>query len=514
MPKAALYIRLSREDREKPETAESESIKNQQALLLRYCVDNNLDIYDIYCDEDYSGSDRDRPEFNRLIDDAREKKFDIVLAKTQSRFARDMELVEKYINTLFPIWCVRFIGVVDNVNSDSVSTRKSRQINALVDQWYLEDLSANIKATLSSKRKAGQWVGAFAPFGYMKDPDNKNHLVVDPDAAEIVRYIFKLYLDGFGVNTLAKKLNNEAIPNPAAYKKSKGQAFQNKNRECSTLWGVFSVQRILKNQVYLGHTVQGQAENDSYKSNKKRQNPKEEWDVVKNTHEPIIDEYTFYKVQESLSKNRRSTSEGSVSLFANKVRCMRCGGSMRSQKTHGQRFYTCHKHYISPESCEGTYVSSNVIEKAVLSELHALYEQYIDESYVEKELDTKSRLTDKIEFIQKQISGIENKVSKIETRFKKMYYDKLEGNISAEDYELFYADSQSERDTLKKQIAELLAQREILQSQQEQSDSVREIIAKFKDIQSLDRFTVETLVDYIEVGGNKNNRIIKIHWNF
>jgi len=425
-----------------------------------------------------------------------------------------MELVEKYINTLFPIWGVIFIGVVDNARSDSLATRKSRQINALVDQWYLEDLSTNIRATLSAKRKSGQWVGAFASFGYLKSPEDKNKLIIDPDAAEIVRYIFKLYLDGYGVNTLTKRLNNEGIPNPAAYKKSKGQAFQNKNRECSTLWGTFSVQRILKNQVYLGHTVQGQVENISYKSSKKRIKPQDEWDIVRNTHEPIIDEITFQKVQESLGKNRRSTKSGEVSLFANKLKCMRCGGSMRSQKTHGQRFYTCHKHYVSPESCEGTYVSSNVIEKAVLSELHKLYEQYIDESSVERELDTKSRLTDKIEFIQKQISSLESKVSKIENRFKKMYYDKLEGNISAQDYELFYNDSQSERDTLKKQIAELLAQLEILQNQQEQSDSIKEIIAKFKDIQNLDRFTVETLVDYIEVGGNKNDRIIKIHWNF
>lgn len=273
--KAGLYVRLSREDRNKTNKEDdSESIINQQNMLLDYCKQNNIDVYDIYNDEDFSGSDRDRPDFNRMINDARERKFNVVLCKTQSRFARDMELVEKYINGLFLLWGIRFIGVVDNADSMNKSNRKQRQIVSLVDQWYLEDLSENVRATLASKRKQGLWVGAFAPYGYIKDPNNKNHLIIDEEAAEVVRYVFDLYLKGYGVTTIAKKLNAENIPNPATYKKQHNQPFQNSNGKCSDIWHTYSVQRFLSNEVYIGNTVQGMVENVSYKSNKKRQKPK------------------------------------------------------------------------------------------------------------------------------------------------------------------------------------------------------------------------------------------------
>ena len=165
--KAALYVRLSREDRHKiRKDDDSESIVNQQNMLLDYCKDKEWLVYDIYNDEDFSGSDRDRPDFNRMISDAREHKFDVIICKTQSRFARDMEIIEKYINGLFPIWGIRFLSIVDNNDSTNRANRKSRQINSLVDQWYLEDLSDNVRATLASKRKQGLWVGAFSPYGY------------------------------------------------------------------------------------------------------------------------------------------------------------------------------------------------------------------------------------------------------------------------------------------------------------------------------------------------------------
>ena len=163
---AGVYIRLSKEDRNKTNRDDdSESIVNQRRMLLDFCRRNRIDVYDIYNDEDFSGSDRDRPEFNRMIDDARSKKINIIVCKTQSRFARDMEIVEKYINGLFPLWGVRFIGVVDNTDNTNTRTLKQRQISSLVDEWYISDLSANVRATLSSKRKEGLWVGAFAPYG-------------------------------------------------------------------------------------------------------------------------------------------------------------------------------------------------------------------------------------------------------------------------------------------------------------------------------------------------------------
>ena len=215
--KAAVYVRLSKEDRNKVnKDDDSESIINQQTMLLDYCRQHGWEVYDVYNDEDFSGSDRERPDFNRMIADARDHRFDTILCKTQSRFARDMEIIEKYINGLFPIWGIRFISVIDNHDSDNKSNKKARQINSLIDQWYLEDLSENVRATLAAKRKQGLWVGAFAPFGYIKDPENRNRLIVDEEAAAIVKYVFSLYLQGFGITAVARRLNEEKIPNPAS----------------------------------------------------------------------------------------------------------------------------------------------------------------------------------------------------------------------------------------------------------------------------------------------------------
>ena len=385
---AALYVRLSQEDRNKlSREDESESIINQQNILTDYCKRNSFEIYDIYKDEDFSGSDRERPEFNRMISDAREKRFNTIICKTQSRFARDMELIEKYVNGLFPIWGIRFVGVVDNADSTNKFNRKQRQITSLVDQWYLEDLSENVKATLASKRKQGLWVGAFAPYGYIKDPDNKNHLIVDEEAAEVVRYIFDLYLQGYGITPIARKLNEQGIPNPATYKQKHGQPFQNAHKECSDIWHTYSIGRMLSNLVYRGCVVQGMSENISYKSTKKRQKPKDEWDIVEGTHEPIIDQCTWDKVQRLRASKPKACNMGEPNIFAGKVKCLNCGNSMRIYYTHHERYYRCSTHYFASDRCSGTFVSEKVLQREVLKQIRLLYQQYVDEAYISDNLN-------------------------------------------------------------------------------------------------------------------------------
>ena len=215
--KAAIYCRLSKEDEEqekKDREKESESIQNQKSMLINYAIEKGYDIYHIYSDEDYSGIDRDRPDFNRMIEAASQQKFDIILEKTQSRFTRDMELVEKYLHGKFVEWGIRFIAVVDHVDTADETNKKSRQINGLVNEWYLEDLSNNVRSVLTHKRREGKYIGTFALYGYTKDPADNNHLLVDLEAAEVVRRIFTLYLSGNGTTRIARILNEEGIPSP------------------------------------------------------------------------------------------------------------------------------------------------------------------------------------------------------------------------------------------------------------------------------------------------------------
>ena len=190
MAKVALYCRLSEEDRNKVSAADdSASIQNQKSMLLQYASQQGWEVFHIYSDDDYTGSDRNRPEFQRLLADAEARKFDIVLCKTQSRFTRELELVEKYLHSLFPLWGIRFVSIVDNADTDNKGNKKSRQINGLVNEWYLEDMSENIRSVLTSRREGGFHIGAFALYGYQKDPERKGHLIVDPEAAAVVRRV-------------------------------------------------------------------------------------------------------------------------------------------------------------------------------------------------------------------------------------------------------------------------------------------------------------------------------------
>ena len=192
--KAAIYCRLSEEDKNKQfKNEESNSIQNQKSMLIEYAVEHNWEIYGIYSDDDYTGADRNRPEFNRLLKDAENNKFDIILCKTQSRFTREVEIVEKYIHGLFIDWGIRFVSIVDNADTNNKGNKKARQINALINEWYLEDMSENIKSVLTNRRKNGYHIGSFAPYGYKKDPERKGHLVIDDEAANIIREIFNLF---------------------------------------------------------------------------------------------------------------------------------------------------------------------------------------------------------------------------------------------------------------------------------------------------------------------------------
>jgi len=177
MLKVAIYCRLSVEDKDKT-IDESESIQNQKSLLLNYCMEKEWSIYKIYSDEDYSGADNERPEFKQMIEDAQQKKFNIILCKTQSRFSRDMEIVEKYIHNKFLEWKIRFVSVVDNADTDVKGNKKARQINGLVNEWYLEDLSENIKTVLEHKRREGKYIGSYEPYGYEKSKYDKNKLII------------------------------------------------------------------------------------------------------------------------------------------------------------------------------------------------------------------------------------------------------------------------------------------------------------------------------------------------
>lgn len=299
MPKAALYCRLSVED---GTGEESESIRNQRILLIAYAQKNGWEIYDIYEDEDYSGLREDRPSFCRMLEDAKNKRFEIILCKTQSRFTRSAATAEIYLHERFPLWGIRFVTVVDGVDTSKKENKKARQINSLVNEWYCEELSENIRSVLRRKMELGQFLGNYAPYGYEKDASDRHHLVIMEEEARVVQYIAKLYLSGLSCKKIGERLTQEHIPTPSQQKQKRGQDL---GRKPSSQWGAGTVRKILTSPVYIGHMVQGREQKISYKSKKTAEVPKESWIIVKNTHEAILCEKIFERVQKKLEKNRR-----------------------------------------------------------------------------------------------------------------------------------------------------------------------------------------------------------------
>ena len=366
--RCAIYCRLSREDEEK--TIESESIQNQKSLLIQYVKEQQWEVYRVYSDEDYSGIDRSRPAFLQMIRDAKKGAFDAILCKTQSRFTRDMELVERYIHGLFPLWGIRFLAVADHIDTSLQGNKKARQINGLINEWYLEDLSENIRMVLNHKRHLGQHIGGFPLFGYQKDPNEKGRLIVDPIAASIVQEIFRLACEGHSMNRIADVLNQKNIPNPTAYKKEQGLRYINGSQTgAQSLWSRSSVRYILQNEMYLGTMVQGTRRKASYKSNKLLNIPKNEWIRVEGTHEAIISPECFSAVQSLHSMKRKSDGDGNMYPLSGLVKCHGCGQSMQK---NSYIYRGVRQNYLRCPN-RGDLCASTVR----LDDLHALVEEKI-----------------------------------------------------------------------------------------------------------------------------------------
>lgn len=517
--KVAIYPRLSEEDRNKKnETDESESIQNQKSMLIEYAINQGWEIYDIYTDEDYTGADRNRPEFNRLLKDAEARKFDIVLCKTQSRFTRELELVEKYIHGLFPIWGIRFVSIVDHADTDVRGNKKARQINGLINEWYLEDLSENIKSVFNNKRKNGVHIGAFALYGYLKDPEQKGHLIIDEEAAQVVREVFTLFAQGYGKTNIARILNDRGIPNPTEYKRQKGLRYKQPKSKCSTLWKYFSISDMLTNEIYIGNMVQGKYGSISYKSKINKPRPKEKWYKVENTHEPIIDRELWDRVQALIKEKSKPFSNGKIGIFARKVKCMYCGYTLHSTKhADGRHYLQCPTRHVSKEACEGSMISMNVLEKIVLKELHELTSKYIDETYISEHTEFNNRISEQIAMKQDLISEYQRKSLECSEGIKNLYLDKVKGLITEDVFIDLTKDLHADKDRADETILSISEEIEELKEKLNRAKSKAERIKEYTDVQKLTREIVDTMIDYIEVGKRipgTRNRPVNIYWNF
>lgn len=470
---------------------------------------NDFILTQEYCDEDLSGAGTYRPEFERLIQDCENKKLDIVLCKSQSRFSRDMEIVEKYINNKFKEWNIRFIGISDNADTEIIGNKKSRQINGLVNEWYLEDVSNNIKSAFNSKMKQGEFISPFAPFGYKIDKNNNNKLIIDPYAKEIVVNIYNLYLKGLGYTSIANSLNNNNIPSPSLYKYQQGiklNIVSNKPRK-EIKWSPNAIKTILTNEIYLGHLIQGKRTTISYKNHKIKNKNKEEWIKVENTHEKIIDKETFDQVQKNIKERTKTIKSKEIHPFSGKVYCLECNSYMRKKNTSKHQYLVCTN---KNNNCTNTKsIRYDTLEKLIIKEINKNIKKYHNIDLLKKELLNNNKLNNKINLLQEQKKELEKELSKTNNYLKNLYEDKVNNIITTNEFkELITIYNTNQK--------ELTNKLNIVNNNinNNQNINIDKIIPKYLYINKLTRTITQEFINKIYIDKiNNNTRIIKIIWN-
>ena len=509
----AIYIRLSREDGDKEE---SDSVGNQRKLLTEYVAKkDDFILYDVYVDDGYSGTNFNRPSFQRMIADIEDGKVNCVVVKDLSRFGRDYIDTGRYLERYFPELGVRFISVTDSIDSMKQAYDMLLPIKNIFNEQYARDISKKIQATVKSKQKAGEFIGAFTSYGYKKSPVDKNKLVIDDYAADVVRRIFSLYIQGYGKQRIAKLLNAEGILCPAEYKKVNGENYKNCNRlESTTYWSYSTINSILHREMYVGNMVQG-TKHQRMRSKQKKM-PKEEWIIVENTHEPIIDKATWEKAQSLLQKRTRELDlETNKNIFAGFVKCGDCGRAMTKnmwRRADGSKTYSLYcgtykrngKQYCTPHT-----LPMAVLEDIVLGDLKAI----VDSVDNLKELvQSQSFTASKVKRIaDTELSKIKAELERVKRLKKYIYEDYREELISKEEFLSYREDYLKKEELYSKQIEAL---------EEKKKDNVTEDVfetpwlkrlLELKDIETLDRDIVVEMISEIKV---YENRKIKITYNF
>lgn len=517
----ALYERLSQEDKLE---GESNSIANQKKILERYCREHGITAYRHYDEDDgYSGTNFNRPGFQRMLADIKAGKIKRVIVKDMSRFGRDYLQVGFYTDMLFPDFGVHFIAVNDGVDS----TRGENEFTAIrnvFNEMYARDTSKKIRATWQSKGKSGEHLTTIPPYGYMKDPDNKKKWIIDEEAAAVVQQIFALCVSGMGPTQIAKWLEKHEIYNPTAYSQAKGRPVTNKPTANPYKWTNETVSRTLERIEYLGHTVNFKTRKQSYKSKKKLWNDPSEWVIFENTQPPIVEESVFLIVQNIRRSRRRPTKMGDMGIFSGLLYCAECGGKMYQCRatnfTEEQKYFICSTYRKGKDLCTTHSIKNVVLHEIVLRNLREAIEyvtQY-EAEFIQEAADSRLRERD-AEFSRKRetLSRAESRIAELDNLFKHLYEDNVTGKLSDERFIKMSRDYELEQENLKS-MAEVL--REEIKQQEKQKTNVKAfigVVKKYTDMQELDASILREFIDHIEVSHTdkkSKTREITIVYNF
>lgn len=446
------YIRLSKED-ENLTGEYSFSIESQKMIVERYCLEHNYDLIDFYIDDGYTGTNFDRPAFIKLISDINKGKINMVVTKDLSRLGRDYITTGEYIEKWFPMHNVRYVSILDNV--DTLIDGGNNEIapfKSIINDMYSRDNSKKVRAALRAKQLEGKWVGGCAPFGYMKDPEDKNHLVVNPEEAEIVKLIFRLSLEGKNKNQIKDYLFDNNIPTPQMIRKTWPLS---KYAE-SGIWNTTTIKQILTNELYTGNMIQNRRSRISYKVRKLRPNPKDKWIKVENTHEAIISESDFKQVAKILASQRKIYTNGKKDfIYYPLIHCAECKGRVTisggSGHNKGNYYTMCNRYrrYSRLHVCSPHCQNYTKLEKQIDEQIKKILKKYIDINTTKKRLEDNKNKLDNKTTTKNSINKIDELLNDKTNKLDKMYIDKLDEKITDDMYERLSIKLRSEIDKLK-----------------------------------------------------------------
>ncbi len=513
------YIRLSKEDLQKINRGldDSNSVKNQRDILNDFHFNHaeEFESYTEYVDDGHTGTDTERESFQRLLGDVMNGKITCVVVKDLSRFARNYSDAGSLIDNLFVQMGVRFISLAEGVDSylnpDSVNSIIVPITNVMNDQ-YCYQTSKKIRQVFDYKRRNGQYIGSFAPYGYIKDPANKHQLLVDTEAAETVKRVYSMLLQGSSKRAIALYLNEHGILSPTAYRRKKGLPVSSAVAD-APMWGARMIHEMLTNPIYTGDLVQGRRRVKSYKVHQIEAVPEDEWVRVPDTHEAIIPHETFDKVQALLVRDTRTSPKGrEVHLFSGFLKCADCGKSITRSQSGKNIYYACSTYKNrSRTACTMHSIKHNRLEAAVLFAIQYQVNTAVSYSELIARINSAPLKKSQSHRLNDQIAAKEKELTRI-TRYKQsLYQDWKDGEITQQEYRDMKADYERQAAELADVLARLNAERAELLNGVDKEHPALVAFAKYQSIETLTREILTDLVDHIKIYENGN---ISVHFKF
>lgn len=513
----AAYVRLSVEDSGK---IDGYSLQNQESLLMEFINSHNdLHLHKMYVDNGFTGTKFERPAFEEMMQDMRNGTINCIVVKDLSRLGRNYLEAGNYLEQIFPFFKVRFISVTDGYDSISPDFTDEALIIPLkniINEGYAKDISIKVASAMETRKRQGKFMAKNPVYGYLKDPDDKNHLIVDPDTSGIVQRIFQMRLDGVSLGMIAKKMNEEEIPCPSKYFVLKG--ISKETKYLNSYWSRSTANKILRNRMYLGCLVYGKTKTSLAKGIKDYAIPEDEWKIVEGTHEPLITKEQFDKVQELLeassldAKNHASYSEGIVTnLFRGIVRCADCGSGMRMAKFRKAKkgvpgeydyygLYECARHKMIYEySCPKKSIHKEILDKAVAESIRFHIKLFLDLEQVISELNKKTSVRNAAVGMQEQIRKKQRRIAKIEQMTSGIYEDYQDSILNETEYLKLRKNYADEVFQLTSEINELMKQETQYSEEFHSVGNLADLVHQYADFRELNREMIEAFISQVKV---------------